>query len=72
MSAENKALEKTEDIVDPELFKKSLFNLGKTFNNARHAYLSLNLASNSLSTVNVRLPLVNRAGNSKVHLLAGH
>jgi hypothetical protein len=50
---ENSAVEKAEDVVDPELFKKSLFNLGKTFNNARHAYLSLNLASSNLSHINV-------------------
>ena len=48
--------EKKEEVVDPELFKKSLFNLGKTFNNARHAYLSLNLSSNSLTHINVSLP----------------
>ena len=29
--------------IDKELIKQSLYNLGKTFNNARHAYLSLNL-----------------------------
>ena len=51
-----------EECLAPELFKQSLFNLGKTFNNARHAYLSLNLASNSLSHVNVsphtHLPII--------------
>ena len=47
------ALETTTDHVDPQLIKKSLYNLGKTFNNARHAYLSVNLASNSLTTINV-------------------
>jgi sensor c-di-GMP phosphodiesterase-like protein len=34
--------------IDKELVKQSLYNLGKTFNNARHAYLSLNLSNNSL------------------------
>ena len=40
--------------IDKELIKQSLYNLGKTFNNARHAYLSLNLSNNSLTTLNVR------------------
>lgn len=43
-----------EEVVPADLFRQSLFNLGKTFNNARHAYLSLNLAQNSLTHVNVR------------------
>lgn len=44
-----------EHTVEVELFRRSLSNLGKTFNNARHAYLSLNLAGNNLPSVNVRI-----------------
>ena len=51
MSAEE---EQQVEAIDKELVRASLYNLGKTFNNARHAYLSLNLASNSLTTINVR------------------
>ena len=39
------------DQIDTELVKLSLYNLGEKFDNARHAYLSLNLSNNSLSTV---------------------
>jgi sensor c-di-GMP phosphodiesterase-like protein len=46
-----------EEQIDKELIKQSLYNLGKTFNNARHAYLSLNLSNNSLTTINVSTPL---------------
>ena len=45
--------ERQVEVIDKELVRTSLYNLGKTFNNARHAYLSLNLASNSLTTINV-------------------
>ena len=43
--------------MDVALIKKNLYNLGKTFNNARHAYLSLNISSNTLHTINVSLSL---------------
>jgi sensor c-di-GMP phosphodiesterase-like protein len=36
-----------------EILKKGLSNLGKTFNNARHAYLTLNISQNNLTHVNV-------------------
>ena len=39
--------------VDKEIFKAGLGCLGKTFNNARHAYLKLNIQSKSLDTINV-------------------
>jgi hypothetical protein len=52
MSAE----EQQAEGIDKELVRTSLYNLGKTFNNARHAYLSLNLANNSVTTINVRKP----------------
>ena len=44
-----------EAFVDPELIKSNLYNLGKTFNNARHAYLSLSLSFKDLTTVNVNI-----------------
>jgi len=52
MSAAVEHDQQQEEVLPAELFQKSLYNLGKTFNNARHAYLSLNLASNSLTHVN--------------------
>jgi len=50
MSAEEEHQQQAEVI---ELVKSSLYNLGKTFNNARHAYLSLNLSNSQLTTINV-------------------
>lgn len=58
--------------IDKELIKQSLYNLGKTFNNARHAYLSLNLSNNSLTTLNVSKSSVHNnhlVGASAIHLL---
>ena len=49
--------DKEEEEMDVALIKKNLYNLGKTFNNARHAYLSLNISSNTLHTINVSLSL---------------
>lgn len=43
----------SEEVLPAELFHNSLYNLGKTFNNSRHAYLSLNLANQSLNHINV-------------------
>jgi len=43
-----------EEVLSNELFHSSLYNLGKTFNNSRYAYLSLNLANQSLRHINVR------------------
>ena len=37
--------------VDPQIFKDGLSCLGKTFNNARHAYLKLNINKRELSTL---------------------
>jgi sensor c-di-GMP phosphodiesterase-like protein len=70
MSAEENQVE----VIDKELVRTSLYNLGKTFNNARHAYLSLNLASNALSTINVRNIGVNTQllGSLTVHLSPGN
>jgi sensor c-di-GMP phosphodiesterase-like protein len=45
--------EQQAEVIDKELVKTSLYNLGKTFNNARHAYLSVNLGNQSLTTINV-------------------
>ena len=47
--------DKCDEEMDPALIRKNLYNLGKTFNNARHAYLSLNISQNSLPTINVSL-----------------
>ena len=55
MSATNNNSHEQQEELSQELFQQSLFNLGKTFNNARHAFLSLNLASNQLTHINVSL-----------------
>ena len=39
--------------ADPSVFRNGLSCLGKTFNNARHAYLKLNIQNKSLSTIHV-------------------
>ena len=41
----------TEVAVDAQIFRDGLSCLGKTFNNARHAYLKLNVNHQSLSTL---------------------
>lgn len=53
MSDEEHAQQQQEECVPSNLIRASLSNLGKTFNNARHAFLSCNLANNQLATVNV-------------------
>ena len=42
-----------ETRVEESVFRNGLGCLGKTFNNARHAYLSLNISSKALDTINV-------------------
>lgn len=37
--------------IDPKIFKDGLSCLGKTFNNARHAYLRMNVDNSSLNTL---------------------
>lgn len=44
-------------VVPEEHFRKGLNCLGKTFNNARHAYLSLNLKALNLDSINVSVSL---------------
>jgi hypothetical protein len=45
----------SKEPIDESLFKNGLSCLGKTFNNARHAYLSLSLANNDLVSIVVTL-----------------
>ena len=49
---ENEVTEAPE-VVDEAHFRNGLYCIGKTFNNARHAYLSLKLSSLELLTINV-------------------
>ena len=44
-----------ESPVDVQIFREGLSCLGKTFNNARHAYLKLNISDKSLFTLKVSL-----------------
>ena len=46
-------IEEDEDEVDQQTFRKGLSCLGKTFNNARHAYLKLDISQSELSTIKV-------------------
>lgn len=41
----------SKEPIDPEIFKSGLSCLGKTFNNARHAYLTLNIQNNTLVSI---------------------
>ena len=41
------------EAVDVTIFREGLSCLGKTFNNARHAYLNLTIANKSLTTLKV-------------------
>ena len=42
-----------EEAVSTQIFREGLSCLGKTFNNARHAYLKLNICDKSLTTIKV-------------------
>ena len=42
-----------EEAVSRQVFREGLSCLGKTFNNARHAYLKLNISDKSLTTIKV-------------------
>ena len=44
-----------EEAVSSVIFREGLSCLGKTFNNARHAYLKLNISNKSLTTIKVTL-----------------
>ena len=44
-----------EEAVSSQIFREGLSCLGKTFNNARHAYLKLNINDKSLTTIKVSL-----------------
>jgi hypothetical protein len=50
-----KLKEMSKEPVDPQIFKNGLSCLGKTFNNARHAYLNLNISNNNLVSIVVRM-----------------
>ena len=41
----------SKEPIDQEIFKNGLSCLGKTFNNARHAYLTLNISNNQLVSI---------------------
>jgi hypothetical protein len=46
-----KLKEMSKEPIDDEIFKSGLSCLGKTFNNARHAYLSLNISNHQLVSI---------------------
>jgi hypothetical protein len=41
--------------LDPELIKSGLAHLGRTFNNARHAFLTLKISSKELQSIVVSI-----------------
>ena len=43
----------SEEAVSTQVFREGLSCLGKTFNNARHAYLKLNISEKALTTIKV-------------------
>jgi hypothetical protein len=47
----------SKEPIDLQIFKQGLSCLGKTFNNARHAYLTLNIQNNNLVSIVVCLSL---------------
>lgn len=46
-----KLKEMSKEPLDDEIFKRGLSCLGKTFNNARHAYLNLNISNNNIVSI---------------------
>jgi len=48
----------SKEPVDDQLFKAGLSCLGKTFNNGRHAYLSLSVSNNNLVSIVVSSHLI--------------
>lgn len=61
--------------VDPEIFKKGLYCLGKTHNNVSFAYLALNISENDLNSImgieSFRfLQTVNVSNNNLINLKA--
>lgn len=52
-----KLKEMAKEPVDVQIFKNGLSCLGKTFNNARHAYLNLNISNNNLVSIVVSLEI---------------
>lgn len=41
----------SKEAIDPQIFKSGLHTLGKTFNNARHAYLGLNISNKNIVSI---------------------
>ena len=52
----SEAEEQEDKEVDTQLFRSGLSCLGKTFNNARHAYLKLDISNNQLPSIKVSTP----------------
>jgi hypothetical protein len=64
-----KLKEMSKEPIDDQIFKAGLSCLGKTFNNARHAYLSLNISNNSLVSVVVGILLIIKdVGNREIQV----
>ena len=60
----------SKEPIDVQIFKQGLSCLGKTFNNARHAYLTLNIQNNNLVSIVVCLSLnnIHNIGNIEVQV----
>ena len=60
----------SKEPIDVQIFKQGLSCLGKTFNNARHAYLTLNIQNNNLVSIVVCLSLndIHNIGSREVQV----
>ena len=50
----------SKEKVDEQIFREGLFNLGKTFNNKSHAYLTINISNRDLVSIVVSSTLIFR------------
>ena len=57
-----------EEAVDVSIFREGLSCLGKTFNNARHAYLKLTINERGLSTIKVSTQSSSNLNNKSPNL----
>jgi hypothetical protein len=45
----------SKEEIDVQIFKDGLYNIGKTFNNCGHAYLSLNISNKNIVSIVVSI-----------------
>lgn len=68
-----KLKEMSKEPIDSEIFKQGLYCMGKTFNNSRYTYLSLNIQNNNLVSIVVSTRLSSfYSGSSSPHQENNH